>query len=106
MRAIEVSHTACKDEFRRNLRSHSWSVFSFFIINISLSVVINFFLFSAVILLCTHTSINCFFLVVFSSCSLVRRSRGPITTSNYGMTSFCVFRLLSYLIYFVLLVAV
>ena len=22
-----VSHTACKDEFRRNLRSHSWSVF-------------------------------------------------------------------------------
>ena len=27
-----VSHTACKDEFRRNLRSHSWSVFSFFII--------------------------------------------------------------------------
>ena len=35
MRAIGVSHTACKDEFRRNLRSHSWSVFSFFIINIS-----------------------------------------------------------------------
>ena len=33
MRAIGVSHTACKDEFRRNLRSHSvWSVFSFFII--------------------------------------------------------------------------
>ena len=29
---IGVSHTACKDEFRRNLRSHSWSVFSFFII--------------------------------------------------------------------------
>ena len=29
MRAIGVvSHTACKDEFRRNLRSHSWSVFS------------------------------------------------------------------------------
>ena len=27
-----VSHTACKDEFRRNLRSHSWSVFSFFIV--------------------------------------------------------------------------
>ena len=27
MRAIGVSHTACKDEFRRNLRSHSWSVF-------------------------------------------------------------------------------
>ena len=24
--------TSCKDEFRRNLRSHSWSVFSFFII--------------------------------------------------------------------------
>ena len=35
MRAIGVSHTACKDEFRRNLRSHSWSVFSFFIIYIS-----------------------------------------------------------------------
>ena len=35
MRAIGVSHTACKDEFRRNLRSHSWwwSVFSFFIIS-------------------------------------------------------------------------
>ena len=32
MRAIGASHTACKDEFRRNLRSHSWSVFSFFII--------------------------------------------------------------------------
>ena len=32
MRAIGVSHTACKDEFRRNLRSHNWSVFSFFII--------------------------------------------------------------------------
>ena len=31
MRAIGVSHTACKDEFRRNLWSHSWSVFSFFI---------------------------------------------------------------------------
>ena len=27
--AIGVSHTACKDEFRRNLRSHSWSVFLF-----------------------------------------------------------------------------
>ena len=32
IRAIGVSHTACKDEFRRNLRFHSWSVFSFFII--------------------------------------------------------------------------
>ena len=32
MRAIGVSHTACKDEFRRNLRFHSWSVFSFFLI--------------------------------------------------------------------------
>ena len=32
IRAIGVSHTACKDEFRRNLRSHSWSAFSFFII--------------------------------------------------------------------------
>ena len=40
MRAIGVSHTACKDEFRRNLRSHSWSVFSFFIIyNIALPYV-------------------------------------------------------------------
>ena len=27
IRAIGVSHTACKDEFRRNPRSHSWSVF-------------------------------------------------------------------------------
>ena len=34
IRAIGVSHTACKDEFRRNLRSHSWSVFSFFIIDL------------------------------------------------------------------------
>ena len=25
-RAIGVSHTACKDEFRRNLRRHVWSV--------------------------------------------------------------------------------
>ena len=24
---IRVSHTACKDEFRQNLPSHSWSVF-------------------------------------------------------------------------------
>ena len=32
IRAIGVSRTACKDEFRRNLRSHSWSEFSFFII--------------------------------------------------------------------------
>ena len=32
VRAIGVSHTACKDEFRRNPRSHSWSVLSFFII--------------------------------------------------------------------------
>ena len=32
IRAIGVSHTACKDEFRRNLRSHSWSVFVFFFI--------------------------------------------------------------------------
>ena len=34
MRAIGVSHTACKHEFRRNLRSHSWSVFPFYIIYI------------------------------------------------------------------------
>ena len=32
IRAIGVSHTACKDEFRRNPRSHSWSLFSIFII--------------------------------------------------------------------------
>ena len=25
--AIGVTHAACKDEFRRNPRSHSWSVF-------------------------------------------------------------------------------
>ena len=29
IRAIGVSHTACKDEFRQNIRSHSWSVFYF-----------------------------------------------------------------------------
>ena len=29
IRAIGVSHTACKDEFRQNLRSHSWRVFLF-----------------------------------------------------------------------------
>ena len=29
IRAIGVSDTACKDEFRQNIRSHSWSVFSF-----------------------------------------------------------------------------
>ena len=34
IKLIGVSHTACKDEFRRNLRSHSWSVFSFFIIKL------------------------------------------------------------------------
>ena len=39
MRAIGVSHTACKDEFRRNLRSHSCSsVFSFFIIYIYIKI--------------------------------------------------------------------
>ena len=26
IRAIGISHTACKDEFRQNIRSHSWSV--------------------------------------------------------------------------------
>ena len=30
MRAIGVSDTNCKYEFRRNLRSHSWSAFFFF----------------------------------------------------------------------------
>ena len=29
IRAIGVSHTACKDEFRQNPRSHSWKLFSF-----------------------------------------------------------------------------
>ena len=29
IRAIGVSHTACKDEFRQNIRSHSWSAFLF-----------------------------------------------------------------------------
>ena len=38
MRAIGVSHTACKDEFRRNLRSHSWSVFAFFVIKFTARV--------------------------------------------------------------------
>ena len=37
IRAIGVSHTACKDEFRQYLRSHSWSVFSFFIIYLILT---------------------------------------------------------------------
>ena len=27
---IGVSHTTCKDEFRQNIRSHSWSVFLFY----------------------------------------------------------------------------
>ena len=30
VRAIEVSHAACKDEFRRNPRSHSWRLFFYF----------------------------------------------------------------------------
>ena len=30
IRAVGVSHTACKDEFRQDIRSHSWSVFSLF----------------------------------------------------------------------------
>ena len=29
IRATGVSHTACKYEFRQNIRSHSWGVFSF-----------------------------------------------------------------------------
>ena len=34
IRAIGVSHTACKDEVRHNPRSHSWwSVFSFFVVS-------------------------------------------------------------------------
>ena len=33
MRAIGVSHTARKDELRRNLRSHSLSVFFFIVLN-------------------------------------------------------------------------
>ena len=32
IRAIGVSHTACKEEFRQNIGSHSWSVYSFFIL--------------------------------------------------------------------------
>ena len=31
-RAIGVSQTACTDEFRGNLRSHSWTEFEFYII--------------------------------------------------------------------------
>ena len=31
MRAMGVSHTACKVEFRQNLRSHCWSVIFFII---------------------------------------------------------------------------
>ena len=31
IRAIGVSHTACKYEFRKNIRSHSWSVFFLYI---------------------------------------------------------------------------
>ena len=31
IRAIEASHTACKDEIRQNLRSHRGSVFIFLI---------------------------------------------------------------------------
>ena len=34
IRALGISHTACKYEFRRNLRSHTSSVFLFFIIRI------------------------------------------------------------------------
>ena len=29
IRAIRVSHTYCEDEFRQNLRSQSWSIFSY-----------------------------------------------------------------------------
>ena len=32
IRAIEVLHTDCKDEFGQNLGSHSWSVILFFIL--------------------------------------------------------------------------
>ena len=35
IRAIGVSHTACKDVFRRNLRSHSWSALYFCSIYVS-----------------------------------------------------------------------
>ena len=44
VRAIGVSHTACKYEFRRNLRYHSWSVFLFlfFIFLLYTSFVPNF----------------------------------------------------------------
>ena len=35
VRAIGVSHTACRDEFRQNLRSHSWSVFLFLCYSVS-----------------------------------------------------------------------
>ena len=34
IRAIGVSHTARKDEFRQNLQSHSWSVFYFYNISV------------------------------------------------------------------------
>ena len=34
IRAIGVSHTGCKDEFRRKLRSHSWNLFLFLLYDI------------------------------------------------------------------------
>ena len=43
MRAIGVSHTACKDEFRRDLRSHSWrGIFIFYNIIRSIYLLIRF----------------------------------------------------------------
>ena len=40
IRAIGVSHTACKDEFRQNLRSHCWSVFFFIIYLVDYSLLL------------------------------------------------------------------
>ena len=59
---IIVSHTACKDEFRRNLRSHSWSVFSFFIMHYE-----NILTASAVSILYRHCHWDCF----TSACILI-----------------------------------
>ena len=38
IRAIGVSHTACRDEFRQNLRSHSWSYFYFYNVSARLRI--------------------------------------------------------------------
>ena len=83
MRAIGVSHTACKDEFRRNLRSHSWSVFSFFIRYIC-AININILLFCLNYDVTIHVNVLISLILFFGRCR-----RLPLVSWQMPRLLFC-----------------